>query len=94
MRWIVIVLVGLLSLFQYQLWRGEGGLLQKAKLEHRVEQQIVENQQLEKRNQQLAGEVSGLRDGLEGIEERARRDLGMVRDGETYYMVIEPDITP
>jgi cell division protein FtsB len=94
MRWVLLVLIGLFALFQYQLWFGEGGVVQKRTLRNQVEQQKTENQVLEKRNRQLRDAVAGLRDGLEGIEERARHDLGMIREGETFYMVIEEDKKP
>lgn len=90
MRWVLVVLVALLMLFQYRLWLGEGSWSQKIQLATRVTAQQQENIRLEQRNKQLAAKVAGLRDGLEGIEERARNDLGMIRKGETYYMVIEP----
>lgn len=91
MRWLLVVLLGLLAIFQYRLWLGEGSFAQKATLQSQVEKQTLENEQLELRNRQLAADVAGLQDGLEGIEERARRDLGMMGEGETFYMVIEPD---
>jgi cell division protein FtsB len=94
MRWILLVLVGLFVLFQYQLWFGEGGVAQKRTLRNQVEQQKIENQGLEKRNRQLSGTVAGLRDGLDGIEERARHDLGMIGEDETFYMVIDEDKKP
>ncbi|PCH52398.1 MAG: cell division protein FtsB [Cellvibrionales bacterium] len=94
MRWLLFVILGLLGLFQFQLWFGEGGLSKKADLERRVEQQLKQNQQLEARNQKLTIAVAGLKDGSAGIEERARYDLGMIREGETFYMVIEKDDGP
>ncbi len=89
MRWLLLTLVMLLGLFQFQLWFGENGLRQQAELQARIEQQMLENAKLEARNQQLIGAVAGLKDGAEGLEERARYDLGMVREGETFYMVID-----
>jgi cell division protein FtsB len=94
MRWLLFVILGLLGLFQYQLWFGEGGLSQKAELESKVEKQLAQNKQLEARNQKLISAVAGLKDGSEGIEERARHDLGMIREGETFYMVIEKEDGP
>jgi cell division protein FtsB len=94
MRWLLLALLGLLALFQYQLWFGEGGLRQKTVLEEQVSLQLEENRKLEMRNQELTDTVDGLKDGLDGIEERARQDLGMIREGETFYMVIEPEKQP
>lgn len=94
MRWLLLTLFLLTGLFQYQLWFGEGGLRQQAELQRRVGQQILENSKLEARNQKLVAAVAGLKDGSEGIEERARYDLGMIREGETFYMVIDQDEQP
>lgn len=90
MRWLLVVLLSLLAIFQYRLWLGEGSFAHKATLQRQVEKQTLENKHLALRNRQLAAEVAGLQDGLEGIEERARRDLGMTGVGETFYLVIEP----
>ena len=91
MRWLLTVLLALFALFQYQLWFGEGSLPKQAVLREQVEQQMRENQQLKVRNDGLAASVAGLRDGLDGIEERARYDLGMVGEGEIFYRVTEED---
>ena len=49
---------------------------------------------LRERNEQLEQEVLELQQGLETVEERARRDLGMIREGETYYQVVEEETPP
>ncbi len=64
-------------------------MAQKVELESRLEKQQQENEQLKTRNEAIAREVRDLRNGLEGIEEKARSDLGMVKEGETFYMVLE-----
>ncbi len=91
MRWLFIILAVILLLLQYRLWVGEGSLAQKVVLERKLETQQAENEQLRERNQVLANDVADLKDGLEGVEERARIDLGMVKEGETFYMVIEKE---
>lgn len=91
MRWLLIVLSLLLVLLQYQLWLGEGGLAKKFTLEREVVEQQQKNEQLQQRNQTLISEVVDLKEGLESIEERARTDLGMIKEGETFYMVVEPE---
>ena len=54
--------------------------------------QIEENQQLSERNQSLAAEVLDLKQGMEAIEERARSEMGMIKNNETFYQIIdEPD---
>lgn len=91
MRWLLLVLVLLLALFQYWFWLGEGGLLKRSSLEKQVREQRQENLVLKERNAALEAKVRYLKDGLEGIEERARHDLGMIKEGETFYMSPEKD---
>lgn len=89
MRWLVWLLIGLLVLLQYKLWVGDGSLAEVWKLYQQVEAQKEENRQLRERNQALEAEVQDLKQGLEAIEERAREELGMVREDETFYQIIE-----
>jgi cell division protein FtsB len=93
MRWLVWLLVILLALLQYKLWFGDGSMADVWDLYRQVETQKAENQQLRERNQALEAEVEDLKQGLEAIEERAREELGMIREDETFYQIIEdPDI--
>ncbi|MEZ5528547.1 MAG: cell division protein FtsB [Porticoccaceae bacterium] len=91
MRWLLIVLSLLLLILQYQLWLGEGGLAKRLTLENQVAEQQQKNEVLQQRNQTLISEVVDLKEGLDSIEERARTDLGMIKEGETFYMVVEPE---
>ena len=89
MRWLLLIIVLILALFQYWFWFGEGGLLKQSALEKQVLEQRQENAVLKERNAALESKVRYLKDGLEGIEERARHDLGMIKEGETFYMSSE-----
>lgn len=89
MRWITVVLLVFLVYLQWRLWVGDGSLAQQAQLQQSIEQQHRENQRLQQRNDELAREVEALKQGSEVIEEKAREDLGMVKEGETFYMVVE-----
>lgn len=91
MRWLLIVLSLFLVFLQYRLWVGEGSLAQRQVLKHKVEIQQQENEELRERNRVLANEVSNLKEGLESVEERARTDLGMIKEGETFYMVVDKE---
>ena len=93
MRWLLVVLTLIFLFLQYRLWVGEGSLAQKQVLQHKVETQQQKNQVQLERNKILASDVSNLKEGLESVEERARTDLGMIKEGETFYMVVdkEPD---
>lgn len=89
MRWLVRVLIVLLVLLQYKLWVGDGSLAEVWDLYQQVQDQKQENQQLRERNQTLEAEVEDLKQGLGAIEERAREELGMMREDETFYQIIE-----
>lgn len=58
-------------------------------LDDAIAVQVVENTQLKERNQMLAAEVADLKQGYEAVEERARYDLGMIKEGETFYQVVD-----
>lgn len=89
MKKLVILLLLLLVYLQYRLWFGEGSLQEVRDLQRAVEQQREENLQLRERNDALDAEVRDLQLGLDAIEEHAREDLGMVKEGETFYQVVE-----
>lgn len=89
MRWLPWVLLALLALLQYRLWVGDGSLAEVWDLYQQVETQKHENRELRDRNQALEAEVVDLKQGLEAIEERAREELGMVREDETFYQIVE-----
>lgn len=90
MKWLIPLLVVLLVALQYRLWVGEGSLADVVRLKREVDVQALENQRLQQRNEILAAEVKGLKSGLDAVEERAREDLGMIKPGETFYMVVDP----
>lgn len=90
-RWIALVLVIVLVALQVRLWTGQGGLRDVWRLQQRVGEQKNENERLKKRNETLSAEVEDLKHGEEAIEERARAELGLLKPGETFYQVVEPD---
>ncbi|OOZ36265.1 cell division protein FtsB [Solemya velesiana gill symbiont] len=90
MRIIIGILIVILIVLQYRLWVGEGSLAEVHGLKREIESQKAELKQLKLRNQALQAEVADLKQGLEAIEERARSELGMIREGEVFYQVIEP----
>ena len=87
MRWPTLVLVVLIALLQYPLWLGKGGWLRVWDMDHQLEAQRDVNQKLEMRNAGLDAEVRDLKTGLDAIEERARFELGLVKDGEVFVQV-------
>lgn len=90
MRWLLLLLLVLLVALQYQLWFS-GGMNDVWELEKALEQQRAENAKLRERNQSLAAEVEDLKTGRDAIEERARSELGMVKQGERLIQVAEPE---
>lgn len=86
---IMIVLAIMLVLLQYRLWISHDGLPSLLRLHHQVEKQRLDNEELSERNQVLAAEVQDLKSGLDALEERARSELGMIRQGETFFHIIE-----
>jgi cell division protein FtsB len=91
MRLIIGILLVLLLLLQYRLWVGEGSLAEVSNLQKEIAAQQQELAKLRQRNRALQAEVQDLKQGLEAIEERARSELGMIKEGETFYQVIEPE---
>lgn len=90
MRLIVICLAGLLLLIQYPLWLGKGGWLRVWDLDQQVVLAKQKNAQLAARNVKLNSEVQDLKDGTGAIEERARSELGMIKQDEIFIRVLPP----
>lgn len=84
-----MLLLVVLVLLQYRVWVGDGSLAELRRLQMDVQAQRRENESLAARNRLLEAEVVDLKGGLEAIEERARRELGMVLPGETFYLVVD-----
>ena len=96
-RWMPVLLLFLavlLVVLQFLLWSGEGGRESVAELQQQVERQTHDNASREQRNAALSAEVADLKNlasGGEAVEERARSELGMIKPGEVFYRVVEPD---
>jgi Septum formation initiator len=94
MRLLFVVLLLLLGLIQYPLWLGKGGWFKVWELRREVAQQREVNDGLRMRNAALDAEVRDLQSGTEAIEERARGELGMMREGEIFVHILPPTATP
>jgi len=88
MRSLLAILIVILILLQLKMWFGEGGFRDVQRLEQRVAEQALENEALAQRNRQLQADVEDLRQGLEAVEERARSELGMIKEDEEFYQVV------
>jgi len=87
--WLFVVLALLLGGLQYRLWVGDGSLAQVTELKRQIAEQKSENERLHERNRLLDAEVQELKKGMETVEERARHELGMVKEGETLYQLAQ-----
>ena len=87
MKILAGTLFGLFFLIQYPLWLGKGGWLRVRDVDRQLGAQQQKNARLETRNGALAAEVMDLKQGHEAIEERARYELGMVRNDEVFFQV-------
>ena len=84
-----VFLVAAIVALQYRLWLGDGSVAEIVNLRGAIDAQREENERLYARNRELEAEVIDLKTGLESIEYRARRDLGMTRRDETFYQIVE-----
>ena len=81
---LILVLIGL----QYKLWFGDGSLSEVVQLTRELELQKQKLKELETRNRILEAQVLDLQNGLDAFEEKARNDLGMIKQGETFIQLI------
>ncbi|MEN8213526.1 MAG: septum formation initiator family protein [Pseudomonadota bacterium] len=86
-RWLIPALVVLFVVLQYRLWVGIGSLAEVATLERDIEAQQQAIEEMKKRNLAMQAEIDSFKNDQEAVEERARSDLGMIREGEIYYQI-------
>lgn len=91
MRWLLALLIFFFLGLQYRLWFGEGSWANIVSLEKKLADQQVVTQGLEERNAILEQEVYSLKNGDDAIEERARVELGMIKEGETFYLLVDKE---
>ncbi|MGD2141140.1 MAG: cell division protein FtsB [Burkholderiales bacterium] len=90
MRLLTIALILLITAIQYPLWFGKGGWLRVWRLDRQLEEQHAQNEKRALRNAALNAEVLDLKTGLEAVEEHARTELGMIKPGEIFFQILEP----
>jgi len=88
MRLITGLLFLLLVLLQYRLWFGKNSVPDYLALDSEVTRQHLSNSKLRQRNKLLYADTDDLKSGLEAIEERARNELGMIKENETFFRII------
>ena len=84
---LIPVLVVLFVVLQYKLWVGEGSLAEVASMERDIEVQQQAIEEMQKRNMAMQAEIDSFKHDQDAVEERARSDLGMIREGETYFQI-------
>lgn len=89
LRWLTLILVVLIAALQYPLWLGKGSWLKAWEVDQELAKQKVENARLKARNASLEAEVKDLKTGYEAIEGRARSELGMIKQDEVFFQVLE-----
>lgn len=91
MRLFFVVLLFVLALEQYHLWLGKNGMRDNHQLQDEVTLAKQSNTDLQLRNKMMFSEIDDLKQGYEAIEERARNELGLVKEGETFFRIIPKD---
>jgi len=87
MKTLAGVFGALILAIQYPLWLGKGGWLRVWDVDRQLDAQQARNVRLEGRNSALAAEVKDLKQGFEAIEERARYELGLVKNDEVFFQL-------
>jgi len=87
-KWLSLGLLLALIGVQVQLWTGQGSISESNSLKKQLDELTRMNAELRERNEKLVVEVEELRDGRDSVEEMAREELGMIREGESYYVVV------
>ncbi|MGQ0578955.1 MAG: cell division protein FtsB [Betaproteobacteria bacterium] len=90
MRFLALALIVLIALIQNPLWFGKGGWMRVWELDRQIDTQSDTNTQLAARNAALNAEVLDLKQGYDAIEERARSDLGMIKQDEVFFQILHP----
>ena len=90
MRWVTVLLVSLLLLLQWPLWFGERGWFAVQRLENQLSQQEQATALAQQDNDRLAAEVHDLKAGLGGVQDQARREMGMVKPDEIFVQIVPP----
>ena len=89
MKLLALSLAALIALIQYPLWLGKGSWLRVWEVDGQIRAQREVNRQLQARNRALDAEVRDLKVGLDAVEERARSELGMIKQNEIFFQILE-----
>lgn len=89
MKILIVIIILLIGHLQYRLWYGDGSIAQIQAYQQQLDILKQEVDEKKTRNEALYAEVLDLRKGQEALEERAREDLGMIRENETFFQILD-----
>ncbi|MFT6268517.1 MAG: cell division protein FtsB [Alphaproteobacteria bacterium] len=87
-KWIAVLLIVMLSALQYRLWFGKNSVSDFQYKQDQITTLTKQNANLQQRNQLLRADIEDLQLGIESMEERARNELGLIKEGETFYRIL------
>lgn len=87
-KWVGALLLGLLLALQYRLWFGKNSIPDYENVKVQIQTLEDQNANLRQRNQLIRADIQDLQLGVESMEERARNELGLIKEGETFYRIL------
>nr|WP_136250537.1 cell division protein FtsB [Ningiella ruwaisensis] len=87
-KWIAVILITLLIGLQVRLWFGKNSISDYNSMQEQIAQLRQQNANLEQRNALLKADIEDLELGIDSMEERARNELGLIKEGETFYRIL------
>ena len=89
MKLVFVILLTLLIALQINIWIKKDGYKQMKEIENLIDLQTIENERLTKRNNRIKEEIKDMKNGQDAIEEKARTDIGMIKEGEEFFLINE-----
>ncbi|MBT3993051.1 MAG: cell division protein FtsB [Gammaproteobacteria bacterium] len=86
---VFVILLTLLIALQINIWIKKDGYKKMKEIENLIDLQTIENESLTKRNNRLKEEIKDMKNGQDAIEEKARTDIGMIKEGEEFFLINE-----
>lgn len=87
-KWIAVLLIALLAALQFRLWFGKNSIADYQQMKAQIKTLEQQNANLAQRNSLLKADIKDLQLGVDSIEERARNELGLIKEGETFYRIL------
>ncbi|WP_371195656.1 cell division protein FtsB [Glaciecola sp. SC05] len=87
-KWIAVLLIALLAALQARLWFGKNSIADYRKMQTQITGLEQQNANLSQRNSLLKADIKDLQLGIDSMEERARNELGLIKEGETFYRIL------